>query len=338
MKIGSVVFATNSGLGILAKDFYDNGIITDVLIVEHGNYTNQDWYGDSHVIRNHRVTDNDIEHIVEFIKKIDCLFLFETNFFSEILDIAKQYNKKIILMPMYESTPFPVIADLYICPSILDSDYYNYMYSEINNVFIPVPVNSNIKWKQRTNAKHFIHNAGNESAGDRNGTKFILDSLKYIESPIELTIRYQINKINSFDLPDFFIKDDRVTYVTDKVNYESLWSEGDVFLFPERWNALSLPIQEAYSSGMLVMSGNRYPLNSWLPNLPLIDIQNTEILTNNNIQFHAANYDPKTVAKYIDNWYNKDISSYSKLGKQWKENNSWSKLKSIYIKTIEGIL
>ena len=29
MKVGSIVFATNSGLGILAKDFYDNDIITD---------------------------------------------------------------------------------------------------------------------------------------------------------------------------------------------------------------------------------------------------------------------------------------------------------------------
>ena len=29
MKVGSIVFSTNSGLGILAKDFYDNGIITD---------------------------------------------------------------------------------------------------------------------------------------------------------------------------------------------------------------------------------------------------------------------------------------------------------------------
>ena len=335
MKVGSIVFATNSGLGILAKDFYDNGIITDVIVVEHGNYKNENWYGDSYVIKNHSVNSIDKDAIYEFVKNIDCLFLFETNFFPEILEAAKHYKKKIILMPMYESTIFPLIADLYISPSLLDIDYYKYMYSDASHKFIPVPVNSTIQWRERTKAKQFIHNAGNESSGDRNGTRSLLEALKYVKSPIDLTVRYQINKSNAYARPEYFIEDERINYTTEKVEFTDLWNQGDVFLFPERWNGLSLPIQEAFSSGMLVMAGNRYPLNTWLPNLPLIDIQSTEILTNNNIQFHSAIYDPKTIAQYIDLWYDRDIITYSKLGKKWKEENSWDILRSVYIKTIE---
>jgi hypothetical protein len=33
MKVGSLVYATDSGLGILAKSFYDNGIITRSMVV-----------------------------------------------------------------------------------------------------------------------------------------------------------------------------------------------------------------------------------------------------------------------------------------------------------------
>jgi hypothetical protein len=343
MKVGSIVFATNSGLGILAKDFYDNGIVTDVIVVEHGNYANQDWYGDAHVIKNHRVTPSDREKIFEFVKSMDCLLFFETHFFPEMLEAAKHYNKKVILMPMYECSPFPLMADLYISPSLIDFDYYSYMYSGAKHVFIPVPVNSNLEWEQRDRAKHFVHNAGNESAGDRNGTRAILSSLKYIKSPIELTIRYQINKQNAYSTPEFFVDDSRVSYTTDKVEFADLWKGGDVFLFPESCNGLSLPIQEAYSSGMLVMAGNRYPLNTWLPNLPLIDVQDYAVAERrfsdgNTMQYTVANYDPRTIAHYIDEWYGKDISSYSMLGKKWKQENSWETLKSTYIKTIEELI
>lgn len=330
MKIGSIIFATQSGLGILAKDFYDNGIITDVLVVEHGKYDNMDWYKDSYVIKNHTVTNDDKNIIFDFVKNVDCLFLFETNFFPEILEAAKQYKKKIILMPMYESSIFPILADLYLCPSILDSDYYRYMYPDHHIDTITVPVNSNIQWKERTIVKKFIHNAGNGSFNDRNGTNCIFESLQYVKSPIELVVRTQKDIEN--------INDSRVNIVNDTLTYNELWSEGDVFLFPERFNALSLPIQEAYASGMLVMAGNRYPINNWIPNLPLIPPESYVIEQNNNIQYQSAIYNPKTVAKFIDNWYGKNIKIYSNLGKQWKEKNSWKTLKQQYIDKIVKVL
>ena len=37
---GSIVYATEQGLGYLAKDFYDNGIIDLVCIERHSNRTN----------------------------------------------------------------------------------------------------------------------------------------------------------------------------------------------------------------------------------------------------------------------------------------------------------
>ena len=37
MRVGSIVRATNQGLGVLAESFYNNGVITDVLIKGHPN-------------------------------------------------------------------------------------------------------------------------------------------------------------------------------------------------------------------------------------------------------------------------------------------------------------
>ena len=35
LKIGTIAYAAHTGLGILAKSFYDNNIITDVLLCPH---------------------------------------------------------------------------------------------------------------------------------------------------------------------------------------------------------------------------------------------------------------------------------------------------------------
>ena len=44
MRIGSIGYATYQGLGILLKDFYDNGIISDVITVNHWLRGNERWY------------------------------------------------------------------------------------------------------------------------------------------------------------------------------------------------------------------------------------------------------------------------------------------------------
>ena len=55
-----------------------------------------------------------------------------------------------------------------------------------------------------------------------------------------------------------------------------LFDVGDVFLFPDKFNGLSLPLQEAYASGMAVMSTGRYPASQWLPNDPMIPVDGYE--------------------------------------------------------------
>ena len=38
-----------------------------------------------------------------------------------------------------------------------------------------------------------------------------------------------------------------------------------MFVFPEKFNGLSLPLQEARAAGMLVLATDRFPMNTWLP-------------------------------------------------------------------------
>lgn len=303
-KVGAVVLATEQGLGYLALDFYKNGIVDYVYIHEHSSRTNhREWYPRESIVSS----------IEELIDKSDTLLFFETAFDWKIIPKAREKGKRTIIIPMYECTPFPnpYQADLILNPSALDQKYY----PQGTQITIPVSV----PWRRRTKAEVFVHNAGNGGLGGRNGTRELVEAMKWVKSPIKLIIRSQI--------PFPPCGDNRIE--TRIGTFNDIWSEGDVFIFPEKFNGLSLPLQEAFASGMAVMTGNRFPNNTWLPREPLIPVAGYHIESIAR-SFECAEFSPQIIAKHIDEWFNKDITDLSLKGKEWSTQNSWKKLREVY--------
>jgi hypothetical protein len=295
---GAIVLATNQGLGILAKAFYDNGIIDKVYIKEHSSRKNHyEWY------------PNRVDKIDDLLD-CDKIIMFETPFDWSIISKARKVGCKTILIPMYECTnnPLPYIPDVIISPSLLDQTYFT------TSRFMQIPVD--VKWKQRDKALVFVHNAGNGGLGGRNGTKELLEAMQYVQSPIELIIRSQV--------PIKETNDPRIKYEIG--DCKDLWSVGDVFVFPEKFNGLSLPLQEAFASGMMVMATDRFPMHTWLPTECLIPVKKYK-KERISVEFDSAVIDPKDVAHTIDSWYNTNITRFSLLGKEFGEKNNWSNLK-----------
>ena len=332
MKVGTINYASYTGLGVLVKEFWDNEILNDILVIKHpwNPSHHEKWYPTAGVVDFQNPSLSIIEN---YIKQLDVLFLFETGFFPEVLSLAKKYKVKTILMPMYEWSPFPQDVDLYIAPSQLDYDYYKSMYPNKQVILLPVPANSQVKWKLKEKAYTFTHNAGNGSSHDRNGTQKLIEALPFIKSPIKLKIKAQ----PKVQLPN--IQDPRVEIINKHLPFHQLWEETDVFIFVERFNGLSLPLQEAHASGCLVIAGDRYPINTWLPTKPLVSPKEEEQLQlQDQIPFLASIYDPVDIAEKIDSFYGKDITKYSLAGKAWAQGNSWGVLKPRYINLIESLI
>lgn len=305
--IGSIVLATEQGLGYLAKDFFDNGVIDKVLIHEHGSRKNfREWYPSTAIVSTEE----------ELLESCDAFLFFEEVWNWKIITKAREAGKKTALMPMYECTrsPLPYYPDVILCPSPLDLRYFE----QGRGVVVPVDV----PWRLRSRARVFVHNAGNGGLGGRNGTRELLAAMEFVKSPIKLIVRSQEK---FFDVRP----DSRIIYKQGTVPKEELWDEGDVFIFPEKFNGLSLPLQEAFAAGMLVMAGDRFPMNTWLPNDPLIPVDSykKERIA---VEFESAQYTAATIAATIDKWYDKDITEYSLLGKQFAEKNSWKNLAEMY--------
>ena len=306
-KRGIVTYATEQGLGRQAKSYFDNDLIDEVFVWPHSSYVNHyDWYPD-------RVKNYD-----ELLEKCDEIWFLETPFDWSFIKRAREKGVKTVLFLMYECSrnPLPYIPDVLVGGSVMEQEHFG-----PSVTFVNVPRDNAIKWKLRSKAQVFVHNAGHGGLGGRNGTKELLEAMQYVKSPIKLIIRTQALEFKS--------DDPRVEIRIGDFPYETLFDEGDAFIYPDKFGGSCLPLQEAHASGMLVIASNRHPSNTWLPIEPLIPIQGYK-KGRISSEIDIAIVDPKDIAKTIDDWYNKDIEKFSLLGRDWGENNSWEKLKPIY--------
>lgn len=302
---GAVVYAVESGLGRQAKSFFDHGLFREVLIQKHSSYVNHtEWY------------PNAVSDYEELLSRCDEIWFLETPFDWNYVLRARAKGVKTVLFLMYECSRLPYVPDVLVGGSIMEKIHFGDSVK-----VIPVPAPEEIKWRLREKAQVFVHNAGHGGLGGRNGTKELIEAMKYVKEPIKLIIRSQ-----------FPIKcdDPRVEVRIGDFPYETMFDEGDVFIYPDKFGGSCLPVQEAHSSGMMCMVSKRLPHTDWLPNAPLIPIKGYKKERIAEKEFDCAIVDPIDIAKTISLWYNADITEYSLAGKKWAEDNSWGKLKPIY--------
>jgi hypothetical protein len=262
------------------------------------------------------------------------MLFFETPFYWPVFDYCREIGVRTYLCTMYECTPIvrPFHPHKYLCPSLLDVDYFRSHPHEL----VQLPVDSRVRWRLREKAEHFVHNGGylgmrGKDGVMREGTETVIRAMQYVKSPIQLTIRVQENV--SQELQGICGTDARITYVPENVEYGDLYGVGDVAVGAQKWNGCSLPLQEAYASGLLVINTDRYPMNTWLPPEPLVradrKIENSSI-GGPYMKFTECCIDPIVLAAKMDEWYGRDCANYSLAGKAWAYTNSWELLRPVW--------
>ena len=324
MKIGTIGYATSRGLGHLCRDFYRHGVITDVMVVRHpGVPTNEGWYPGTPETA---MRPFDHEKMREFCRGKDAMLFFETPFDWGLFDWCKQIGVKTFLIPMHECFPSSAPKPYkFLNPSLLDVDYFG-------GPFLPLPVE--YPWRERTHAEHYVHNGGYLGMRGREGTTLLIEAMQYVRSPLKLTIRVQENVPKGHQA--MMARDPRIEYIAATVPYEDLYGVGDVVVAPQKFNGCSLPLQEALASGMLVMSTDRYPMNTWLPREPLIPTRGSQKarIGGAYLEFDEAIIDPQDIAATMDAWYGKPLEEFSQRGKAWAKENSWERLKPKWLEAL----
>lgn len=325
MRIGTVCYATDQGIAHIAKWFFDEGILDEVLVFRHGSRpTHLEWYPPGTVELVGRPFDGPA--VDAFLARVDALVFVESPFDWEFLAYCRRRGKRTSIIPMHECTPVrrPHEPDRWICPSLLDVNYFP------GSPFLPIPVDPSL-WRQRERAVRFLHNGGNLGLRGHKGTRELLQAIRHLKSDLSLTIRAQDAAGFERLLKEcpWAEKDPRVTLEVGNRPYETLFRDHDVLVQPEKYNGLSLPLQEARAAGMLVMTSDRFPHNSWLPREPLIPVASYHQarISGAYLPFEEADLDPRAIAATMDAWHGADLRDYSRSGLSWAQEHSWEALR-----------
>ena len=331
MKIGIVARCDVGGLGNLTYDFWKHiHQISRELVIFSYRGDNPNLYPKAIPCQKGRPT---LEEIDNFLKDIDIVLAFETPYNWNIFAKAKEKGIKTILIPMYEWSDVisPVMPDLYLCPSKLD--YQIFKKYPIRAEYLPIPVDRReFPFKLREKAETFVFNNGGGGTGGRNGLTELLEAIPLVKAQVKFLIR------SYSQIPE--IKDKRIEKVEGVVDHLDLYKEGDIFLFPHKFDGLSLPIQEALSCGMPVISTDMFPHNNYLPKEWLFEPKGFERgkVAPEARLINVATLDPKKIAEKIDEWANRDITKESKKADEIAEQLSWENLHQKYIKLFESLI
>lgn len=330
MNIGMICRMDNSGLGTLSWEFARHLKPKKILLVSNGVFqTFPERYAefDTRIVPPTSTITRDLMNWMT--EGIDVIFSCETFYNWELVKEAKLKGVKTALYTMFEMTPvsMPYKPSLFICPSELD-----YQVMDDPKVYLPVPVATDrLDWRERKEAKHFIHTASHGGVNFRKGTRLLIDAMMYVKSDIKLTIYSWTNQS---------VVDPRVEVkVQNFKNYWQVWREGDALIYPQDYNGICLPVLEAFCSGMGVVTTDMFPFNQWLPNDLMFKPRSfyRTRAASGLLEVDAAKIAPEDIAAKIDEVAQMDLTEYSRLGRDHAKKNSWEVLLPQYLKTLEDL-
>lgn len=276
MRIGTIVFGTDTGLGNQTKAFYDHMAPYKSLLVDlkkfNGMEVHSDWYTTGNVRRTAGIPlRDDFEWLID---GVDILFFCEAPLNYQIYDMAsrrgvpsvQQYNYEFLDFLNDDTLTRPTI---FAAPSVWRQHEVESKFGKESVRLLRVPVDLS-KLHFRPNAEEVptvVHIVGRAATHDRNGTLDYLDSIKYLPT----NFRHIIYAQNTTPTANRKIQEYTGHYQYNVelrgnvTSYAELYSEGDVLVLPRRYGGLCLPMQEALSAGMPVIMTDISPNNEVLP-------------------------------------------------------------------------
>lgn len=312
-KLGLIVRADlGSGLQSQTYNLYrllnpDRVMIIDSYIFNEREQHHYLYENSKDVIINEGFVNN--INALKFLDGLDSIMSAETFYSHHMVELAnkrrifsvQQYNWEFLEHHQNRYLPFP---SLFLSPSYWYLDKIKTMFRKVE--YLPPPIfledfeqayNKNI---ERNGPFKILHILGTYASNDRNGTKDLLESLKYTKSDFELTIRCQKY------IPELFngLNDKRVKVVTDNIKQQvDMYKDFDIMILPRRYGGLCLPMNEALACGLPVIMSDMEPNNRVLPSSWLIDSQKySSFFTRTVIDVHQV--DVVQLAERIDHFVN----------------------------------
>ncbi len=257
-KIGIIGYYNKSGLGNIVKNFRKNLDIECQFVIKHPikgvdeNIPGEVAYGD---------LEPTIEQFEEFLNfNPTTVIAIETPFNWEFLPLMKQRNIRVVYIPMIDCVRFNEMKHKECVDSWIMINRLGFAMAQQNRLsaeYLPYPIDTEyFEFKERT-GKVFLHNAGyyelvKGQIDAHKGTDLVIEAFKHLP---ELTLAMNAITDVPINIPNIILQ------VNEYEESKSLYTVGDIYVAPSRWEGLGLPLYEAMACGMPLITTDAPPMN-----------------------------------------------------------------------------
>lgn len=238
MRLGLIARADSRGLGIQTHAVYRHLKPAKTMVIDCPSANplpiRRDWYPDATWIHG-LPTARDFR---TWLQDLDVVYTAETGYGPHLWDEAERAGVRTVLHVNPEFLDVRDRPTLWAAPTA-------WRYSELPapKRLLPVPITlSPERARPTTAATRFLHVIGRPAVHDRNGTLTLLEALRYVQTPITLTITcqspsYVADALLGVHAPAHVQLDVRTGDIAD---HRDLYTDQHVLVLPRRFGGLCL--------------------------------------------------------------------------------------------------
>lgn len=341
MRIGLLARADNRGLGTQTWEAYRHLQPARTLVVDMGDLTPYEQRFDRYPdcpVAHYDGTNLESGAMEWLFAGSDVVFTCETPYDYKLYDRARERGVKTVCQVnpefyRYQVEPRLPRPDLLVAPT-------TWMLNRMPGVVhLPHGVDrERLPYRQRTEAKTFLHVVGHHAMADRAGTELVYQAMCFVRAPIKLIVRTQ-GPLHVSPFRPHPRGADIEVIKGDIENYWDLYDGADVLIAPRRYGGQSLPMNEALSCGMPVITLDREPERSWGGVLPVAAQVNRRLRTQAGpIDCYTAHYDPLVEAIERLAAEPDQVAALSARADEHARSISWEAVKPRYLELFAGLL
>ncbi len=317
MTLGLIARADDTGLGVQSWEFHRHLRPGKTLIVDLAGRSAS---GKDLTVHPHRFGHGEVtvcagppddRTLEDWLEGLDTVFTMETPYNYRLYGLARARGIRTVLQGNWELLDYLQDGphqghppDVLALPSTWHLREAAYRLADrMRVIHLPVPIALD-RWPETPapdSCTRFLHVAGYPAVGDRNGTRDLLDALRYIRSEVTVTLTCQrpghlgglITRGQSPDNVTLVIEPDPPR------DYWDLYTGQHALVLPRRYGGLCLPLNEALGAGIPALMPDVEPNRDWLPQDWLTPANpHDTIHTKTLIDVYRA--DPRGLAERID--------------------------------------
>lgn len=327
MKLGVVARFDEGGLGVMTWEAARHLAPDELMLVEcppcRGEEHRERFAGLAPSVRyvSHPSQLGDSARWAAFVEACDVIYTAETTYLPDLHVLCAAAGVRLVVhaMPeLYDSGSKPLF-DVWAPTSWLQP------LLPASTQLVPVPVDR-VRCASRpiTEVRTMLH-VSSPAMLDRNGTELVRAALPYCQHPFELLISGPGKPPEPVTVGPVIVRP--IEPVRD---YWRLYDDVQALVLPRRYGGLSLPMQEAASCGLPIVSINVEPQKRWLcPWLAVPEHRLTSARMKGG-QINVWSCDPKLLAQRIDALVACDPAPAVTASELWAHSLDWERWAGIY--------